>query len=67
MGKIILFIIIGIAIYFFFIKSREITKNEKENDENEFVQCEKCGTFVLKKEMKEKNGKLLCKDCYANS
>jgi len=67
MGKIILFIIIGVAIYFFFIKSREITNKEKESNENEFVQCDRCGTFVLKKEMKEKNGKLLCKDCYANS
>jgi len=67
MGKIILFIVIGLAIYFFFIKSREISDKEKENTENEFVQCDKCKTFVLKKEMKEKDGKLLCKDCYANS
>jgi len=49
----------------FFIKSREVT--QKEERENEFVQCDNCSTFVLKKEMKEKNGKLLCKDCYANS
>jgi len=66
MGKLILFILIGVAIYFFFIKSREVTKKE-DSEENEFVQCAKCGTFVLKKEMKEKNGKLLCKDCYADS
>ncbi|ACM92888.1 putative conserved protein [Nautilia profundicola AmH] len=65
MGKIILFVLIGAAIYFFFIKSREVTN--KDNDENEFVQCSNCGTFVLKKEMKEKNGKLVCKDCYENS
>jgi len=65
MGKIILLILIGVAIYFFFIKSREVTK--KTDDENEFVQCDKCGTFVLKKEMKEQNGKLLCKGCYENS
>jgi uncharacterized protein len=56
--------LIGVAIYFFFIKSREVTQEENEN---EFVQCDNCSTFVLKKEMKEKNGKLLCKDCYANS
>jgi len=66
MGKLILLIIIGIIIYFFFIKSKEL-KNEKTDENTEFMQCEKCGTFVLKKEMKEKNGKLLCKDCYANS
>jgi len=64
MSKIILFMLIGVAIYFFFIKSREVTQKENEN---EFVQCDNCSTFVLKKEMKEKNGKLLCKDCYANS
>ncbi len=66
MGKIILFIVIGLAIYFFFIKSREVTNKEK-NDENEFLQCDNCKTFVLKKEMKEKDGKLLCKECYENS
>ena len=64
MGKVILLVIIGIAIYFFFIKSREV---KKEDSEGEFIQCEKCKTFVLKSEMKEKNGKLLCRDCYANS
>jgi uncharacterized protein len=65
MGKLILLIIIGALIYFLFIKTKQtnITKEE----ENEFAQCEKCGTFVLKKEMKEKNGKLLCKECYENS
>ena len=66
MGKIILFILIGLVIYFFFIKTRELPKDDQK-DENEFIQCANCGTFVLKKEMKEKNGKLLCKDCYANS
>jgi len=67
MGKLILFALIGVAIYFFFIKSREITEKKEEKEENEFIQCANCGTFVLKKEMKEKNGKLLCKDCYADS
>ena len=66
MGKLILFILIGLGIYFFFIKSRPEQVN-KENEENEFVACGKCGTFVLKKEMKEKDGKLLCKECYENS
>ena len=66
MGKIILFIVICLAIYFFFIKSREVTNKEK-NDENEFLQCDNCKKFVLKKEMKEKDGKLLCKECYENS
>jgi uncharacterized protein len=65
MGKIILLLLIGYGFYYFFIKEKD--ENKKEDEENEFVQCEKCGTFVLKKEMKEKNGKLLCKECYENS
>jgi uncharacterized protein len=66
MGKLILLILIGIGFYYFFLKPKEVN-TKKDEDENEFVQCEKCGTFVLKKEMKKKNGKLLCKDCYADS
>ncbi|WP_456479334.1 hypothetical protein [Nautilia sp.] len=65
MGKLILFALIAAGIYFMFIKNTE--KVSEKEDENEFVQCEKCKTFVLKKEMKKKNGKLLCKDCYDNS
>jgi len=65
MGKLILLLLIGGAIYYLFFKKPQNTV--QDSDENEFVQCEKCGTFVLKKEMKMKNGKLLCKECYANS
>jgi uncharacterized protein len=66
MGKLIFLILIGAGIYFFFIKNKENGKTDTE-EENEFIACSKCGTFVLKKEMKEKDGKLLCKDCYENS
>jgi len=65
MGKLIILILIGVSIYFLFIKKRKV--ENKNNEENEFVACGKCGTFVLKKEMKEKDGKLLCKECYENS
>jgi len=64
MGKIILLLLIIGGIYFFFIKK---TPQKTEEEENEFQQCDRCKTFVLKKELKEKNGQLLCKDCYANS
>ncbi|AZV46241.1 glucose-inhibited division protein B [Nautilia sp. PV-1] len=68
MGKLILLLLIGFGFYYFFIKPKDEPKNNKNSEEeNEFIQCQKCGTFVLKKEMKEKNGKLLCKDCYADS
>jgi formylmethanofuran dehydrogenase subunit E len=66
MGKLILLILIGISVYYLFIKSKPEEKT-LDNEENEFIACDKCGTFVLKKEMKEKDGKLLCKECYENS
>jgi len=63
MSKLILFVVIGIIIYLFFIKSKEI----KDENKDEFIQCKRCKTFVLKSEMKEKDGKLYCKECYENS
>ena len=63
MSKLILISLIVVGIYFFFIKSR---KKETEN-ENEFIQCDKCSTFVLKKNTKLINNKRLCKECYENS
>jgi uncharacterized protein len=63
MGKIIVFLIIIGVIYYMFKKSNK----KVENDENEFVQCEKCKTFILKKDAKFKNGKYYCKECNADS
>jgi uncharacterized protein len=65
MSKIIIFLIIIGVIYFLFIKSNK--KEIKTSNENEFVQCESCKTFVLKKEATEKNGKFYCKECDANT
>jgi len=67
MGRLLILLAIGALVYFLFFKDKKTEIKEKNSDENEFVQCENCKTFVLKKEMKEKNGKLLCKDCYDNS
>jgi len=67
MGRLLILLAIGALVYFLFFKDKKTEIKEKNGDENEFVQCENCKTFVLKKEMKEKNGKLLCKDCYDNS
>jgi uncharacterized protein len=65
MGKIIVFLIIITTIYLFFkSKKKEI---QKDSNENEFVQCEKCKTFVLKKDCIQKNGKYYCKECNAYS
>ena len=63
MSKLILILLIIGGIYFFFIKSR---KKDTEN-ENEFIQCDKCSTFVLKKDIILINNKRLCKECYENS
>jgi len=65
MAKIIIFLIIIGVIYFLFIKSND--KKEINNEENEFIQCENCKTFVLKKEAILKNGKYYCKECNANT
>jgi len=62
MSKLILILLILVGIYFFFIKSRK-----KEEEESEFIQCDKCSTFVLKKDTKLINNKRLCKECYENS
>jgi uncharacterized protein len=67
MGKLIFLLIIIAIIYYFFKKSQISTINNKSSDENEFVQCEKCKTFILKKEAIKKNEKYYCKECYANT
>jgi len=68
MAKIIIFLIIIGVIYFLFIKqNNKEVKNKTNNEENEFIQCENCKTFVLKKEAILKNGKYYCKECNANT
>jgi len=64
MGKIIIILIIIATIYYLF---RSDKKENRDNNENEFVQCENCKTFVLKKEATLKNGKYYCKECNANT
>jgi uncharacterized protein len=67
MGKIIIFLIIIAIIYFLFIKTNKKEIKKTEENENEFVQCENCNMFVLKKEAIKKNGKYYCKECNADS
>jgi uncharacterized protein len=66
MGKIIIFLIIIATIYFLFIKTNK-KEIKTDSEENEFVQCENCKTFILKKDAIEKNGKYYCKECNADS
>jgi len=66
MGKLILFIIIIIAIYYLFFKEKPLPeKKEKEN--KDLIMCEKCKTFVPEDEIIKINNKNICKECYDNS
>jgi len=64
MSRLILILLIMIGVYFLFVKSR---KKKIKEDESEFIQCDKCSTFVLKKDIILINNKRLCKECYENS
>jgi len=66
MGKLIIFLLIIGAIYFFFFKKPKVqNKNEKEC--KDLILCDKCKTFYPKNEINTIDNKNICKDCYANS
>jgi uncharacterized protein len=74
MGRLILFILIGFAIYYFFIKKPQVEEKENKSQNNtentnneELIMCDKCKTFYPKSEIKKINGKNICKECYENS
>ena len=66
-------IILGAVIYGIYrfmggeLKLPQIGKDKKELDGDMMVECEKCGTFVAKREAIEYKGKLYCsKECLPN-
>ena len=72
MSKIIMIILIGLAVYFLFIRGRNLDplkhkpskKEEKKQIEDTLVQCTKCDVFVSDKEALIKDGQYFCsKDC----
>ena len=72
MGKIIMIILIGLVVYFLFIRGRELDplqnkpkkKDKNKQIEDTLVQCAKCDVFVSDKEALIKDGKYFCsKDC----
>ncbi len=70
MGKLLFFLIIIGAIYFMFIKKPEVQRKKEEknkDDSEELIMCDKCKTFTPKSEIKNINGKNICKECYDNS
>ena len=67
MGKLIIFLIIIGAVYFFFFKKPKVVNETRENESEDLILCDKCKTFYPKNEIKNINGKNICKDCYADS
>ncbi len=61
MFKLIFFIIIIGIIYYLF------KKNSLTSTSNDLIMCDKCKTFYPKNEIKQINGKNICKECNANS
>ncbi|MBE3022394.1 hypothetical protein CCAL13119_05840 [Campylobacter sp. RM13119] len=62
LGKIITLIIVFAVIYLVFFKM--LRKKDSGNKEIEnFVECDKCGTFVDMKSAVLSNGRYVCRDC----
>lgn len=59
MGKLIFLILICILVYFLIVP--KFRKKEPKIDE--FVECQKCKTFINKQEAIIKDEKFYCKDC----
>jgi len=69
--KLIIFAIIGIAIYKFFggkfpSVPRPKSKADKTLEEDTLVECSKCGTYVTLKESVMINGKYYCDECVSS-
>lgn len=63
LGKILTLIIVVIVIYIVFFKVLR-KKNGNDNKEIEnFVECDKCGTFVATKDAVLSSGKFVCREC----
>lgn len=50
--------LILITAYFWLGKRKSAAKKTAE-----LVQCDNCGTFIDMEELREKDGKFLCKEC----
>jgi uncharacterized protein len=66
--KLIIFAIIGIAVYKFFgAKLPSVPKSKKRGkkgpEDETLVECSKCGTYVTLKESMMVNGKYYCDEC----
>jgi len=65
----ILVVVLIALVYFFFIKNKPITdkdqKDKKRNeklDEDDMVECKKCGTYITLNEALLRDGQYFCSD-----
>jgi len=65
--KLLLLIVVIAVVYFFFIKKKPIkkpsdsnTKQNKKLDDEDMVECAKCGTYVRVDEAFIKNAQYFC-------
>lgn len=59
--KIILFLIIGFALYKMF--GGKFTLPRSKDDSKTMVQCDECGAFVSEDETRVVDDKVYCSDC----
>lgn len=60
-AKVIIFVLIIAIIYFFIIP--KFRSKKPSGEEQSFVECSKCDTFVELKDSTLRNGKYICKEC----
>lgn len=63
LGKILTLVAILAVVYLIFFKTRKIDKPKDEKEIENFIECEKCGTFVPLKSTILSGGKHFCRDC----
>ncbi len=59
--KVVLFLIVGFALYKMF--GGKFTLPKTKDDSKTMVQCDGCGAFVSQDEIKKIDDKVYCSDC----
>ena len=64
MGKILMIILIFAFIYLFIVPSfRKSAKKHENKEVQNFVECDKCKTYIDIKDSVLSSGKHVCKEC----
>lgn len=64
LGKLLMLILVVAFIYLFIIPSfRKSSKNDDKKEVQNFIECDKCGTYIDIKEATLSGGKYICNDC----